>query len=71
MIGHMSSILAEHPEIFRSKRLLEECRSFINLPGGRAGAAPGAHDDMVMAMAVALAVRKELSLHPVRRRANP
>jgi hypothetical protein len=64
MVGHMSSLLAEHPEIFRSKRLLEECRSFINLPGGRAGAAPGAHDDMVMAMAMALAVRRDLSLHP-------
>ena len=56
----MNSLLVEKPELFRSKRLLEECRTFVNLPGGRTGAAPGAHDDLVMAMAIAQAVRREL-----------
>ncbi|MGA1983467.1 MAG: hypothetical protein ABSG84_13505 [Acidobacteriaceae bacterium] len=60
IIAHMNSLLVEKPEMFRSKRLLEECRTFVNLYGGRAGAAPGAHDDLVMAMAIAQSVRKEL-----------
>jgi hypothetical protein len=62
----MNSLLVERPQLFRSKRLLEECRTFINLPGARAGAAPGAHDDLVMAMAIAQSVRKQLQLHPTR-----
>ena len=44
---------SEHPELFRSKRLLEECRTFVTHPNGRTGAASGAHDDCVMAMAIA------------------
>lgn len=60
IVAHMNSLLVERPELFRSKRLLEECRTFVNLPGGRTGAAPGAHDDLVMAMAIAQAVRREL-----------
>lgn len=67
IVAGMSSLLVEKPELFRSKRLLEECRTFINLPGARAGAAPGAHDDLVMAMAIAHAVRRELQLHSPRR----
>ncbi len=60
IVAHMNSLLVEKPEMFRSKRLLEECRTFVNLPGGRTGAANGAHDDLVMAMAIAQSVRKEL-----------
>ena len=59
IVAHMNSLLVEKPEMFRSKRLLEECRTFVNLPGGRTGAANGAHDDLVMAMAIAQSVRKE------------
>ena len=60
IVGDMDALLAEQPEIFRSKRLLEECRTFVTHPGGRTGAIHGAHDDCVMAMAIAQAVRKEL-----------
>jgi hypothetical protein len=69
MIGLLSARLAEDPGMFRSKRLLEECRTFINHPGGRSAAASGAHDDCVMAMAIAHAVRAERmqsGLHRVR-----
>jgi hypothetical protein len=42
-----------------SKRLLGECRTFVSFAGGRTGAANGSHDDCLMAMAVAQAVRAE------------
>lgn len=58
MIENMAAILAERPELFRSPRLLEECRTFIRHADGSSGAADGAHDDCVMAMAVALEVRR-------------
>ena len=60
MVSRLGTLLAETPWLFRSRRLLEECRSFVTLTGGRTGAAPGAHDDCVMAMAVGHAVRAEL-----------
>jgi hypothetical protein len=42
-----------------SKRLLAECRTFVRGEYGRTGAASGAHDDLVMSMALAQAVRAE------------
>jgi hypothetical protein len=69
IVGDMGALLAEHPEIFRSKRLLEECRTFVTHPGGRTGAIHGAHDDCVMAMAIAQGVRKELRQRGRRRNA--
>jgi hypothetical protein len=50
----------DEPAKFMSKRLLCECRSFVRLPNGRTGARAGAHDDCVMAMAIALAARAEM-----------
>jgi hypothetical protein len=52
--------LSESPERFLSTRLLAECRTFVADERGRAAAAAGAHDDLVMAMAIAQAVRAEL-----------
>ncbi len=69
IVAHMNSLLVEKPTLFRSRRLLEECRTFVNLPGGHAGAANGAHDDLVMAMAIAQFVRKELLQSGKHRRA--
>jgi hypothetical protein len=57
MIGRMGVLLTESPEIFRSRRLLEECRTFVTRANGSSGAASGAHDDCLMAMAVAQGVR--------------
>jgi hypothetical protein len=49
------------PELFRSKRLLEECRTFVNHANGKPPARrSGTHDDCVMAFAIAQAVRREL-----------
>jgi hypothetical protein len=52
-------MLEQTPERFVSRRLLGECRTFVAGDRGRMGAAGGAHDDLVMAMAVAQAVRAE------------
>ena len=63
MVSRMGALLEEQPELLLSARLLEECRTFVSGPGGRTGAAPGAHDDCLMAMAVAQAVRSERLEH--------
>lgn len=60
MIARLGSLLLESPERFYSRRLLAECRTFVAAENGRTGAIGGAHDDLVMAMAVAHAVRAEL-----------
>jgi len=60
MISRMGALLVDSPWLFFSKRLLGECRTFVSMAGGRTGAANGAHDDCLMAMAVAQTVRAEL-----------
>jgi hypothetical protein len=60
MIARLDAALVEEPELFQSRRLLGECRSFVRLPNGNMGAQPGTHDDRVMAMAIGLAARAEL-----------
>jgi hypothetical protein len=60
MVSRMGALLVESPEMFLSRRLLAECRTFITQPGGGTGAAGGAHDDCLMAMAIAQAVRAEM-----------
>ncbi len=60
IVSDLNALLVERPGLFRSKRLLEECRTFVTHDNGRTGAANGAHDDCVMAFAIAQAVRKEM-----------
>ncbi len=57
MIENLAAALAEEPGLFRSPRLLNECRTFVRYADGNTGAAPGTHDDCVMATAIAWAVR--------------
>ncbi len=59
MIAGMGAALVDTPSLFLSERLLRECRAFVRGAGGNGGAAPGEHDDCVIAMALALAVLKE------------
>ena len=59
MVSRIGALLAEQPEMFHSRRLLEECRTFITVASGKMGAANGSYDDCLMAMAVAQAVRAE------------
>ena len=60
MLGALAAALVETPGIFYSRRLLQECRSFVRHRSGKIGANAGAHDDCVMAMAIALCVREEM-----------
>lgn len=64
----LAQMLSEAPEAFNSARLLEQCRSFCwTDSGGMAASGRGAsssdasgHDDLVIAMAIAVAVRAKL-----------
>jgi len=59
MIENLAAVLVEKPELFHSPRLLEEMKTFVRSGDGHTEAAEGAHDDCVMAMAIALGVRRE------------
>ena len=61
MIEKMADVLVESPELFVSSRLWNECRTFVRHKDGTTSAAPGTHDDCVMAMAIALAVRSVMA----------
>lgn len=55
MIEQFAAGLRREPNKFESRRLLQECKTFVRKEDGTASAANGAHDDLVMAMAVAMA----------------
>ena len=59
MIENLGAMMDEKPNLFVSERLLREMKTFVRHADGNPAAAEGAHDDCVMAMAVALAVRRE------------
>ncbi|MGA7107275.1 MAG: terminase [Terracidiphilus sp.] len=63
MLGKLDAALVEAPQCFLSKKLLAECRTFVRMRDGSTGARPGTHDDRVMALALALAVRAEIAGH--------
>lgn len=60
MVALLGVLLREAPERFQSRRLLGECRTFVSGERGATAAAAGAHDDLVMAMALGQAARAEL-----------
>ena len=60
MVARLGVLLTESPECFLSRRLLAECRTFVRGASGSTGAANGSHDDLVIAMAIAQAVRAEV-----------
>ena len=68
MIENLAAVVMAKPELFHSPRLMEELKTFVRHSDGHAAAAEGAHDDCVMAMAIAMAVRREDAGRGVRRR---
>jgi len=66
MLENLATLLSQAPFLFLSPRLLEECRSFVRHADGTCAAAAGAHDDTVMAMAIAQQVRTEVRVKPPR-----
>jgi len=59
-LGQLGAALVDQPERFQSRRLLSECRSFVRGTDGSTGACAGTHDDLVMAMAIGLAARRQI-----------
>lgn len=59
LVEGLVAVMMAKPELFVSARLWNECRTFARTVSGRPEAAPGNHDDCVMAMGIALAVREE------------
>ena len=58
-VAKLESLVREAPKCIMSPRLLAECRTFVSRRDGKMGASAGSHDDLVMAMAIAEAVRVE------------
>jgi terminase large subunit-like protein len=58
MIENLAAVLVAEPALFQSRLLLNEFRTFVRHADGNSGASVGSHDDCVMAMAIALAVRR-------------
>jgi len=58
-LNGLRDLVDNQPALFGSHRFLGECRTFVRDRKGKCGAAPGTHDDTVMAMAIAQAVRGE------------
>ena len=58
MIERLAATLTETPGLFQSRRLLNEMRTFVRRVDGSSGAVAGSHDDCVLAMAIAMAVRE-------------
>jgi hypothetical protein len=69
MIENLAAVLIVQPELFRSARLLGELKTFVRHADGHGAGAEGTHDDCVMAMAIALAVRREDAGRVSKRRA--
>jgi len=59
MVNWLVTLFGQEPQLFQSERLLRECRAFVRRDDGSGEAAPGAHDDAVIAMAIAQAVRRQ------------
>ncbi|MEZ2347377.1 terminase [Terriglobus sp. RCC_193] len=61
MLSGLAVLLPASRSLFRSGRLLAEMRSFVVDERGRAAAAVGCHDDLVMSMAIAQGVRARMT----------
>ena len=60
LVAELVEFAKDHMACFQSRRLLQQMRSFIRRYNGRTEAAPGEHDDAVMAMGIALWVRENV-----------
>jgi hypothetical protein len=57
LLEQVERLLLEHAECVMSARLLREMKTFVRDARGRTGAAQGQHDDLVMALGIALVAR--------------
>ena len=57
LVAELRAMLADAPSVFQSRRLLEEMRAYAYDASGGMAAPEGLHDDLLMAMGIALVVR--------------
>lgn len=62
ILAELVEIVREHAEWLSDRATLEEMLTFVRSPQGRPEAQPGAHDDCVMALAIAYHARGQLLL---------
>lgn len=59
MIANLVALMREHLELIHDRATLEEMLTFVRSEKGRAEAQNGAHDDLVMALAIAYYIREQ------------
>ena len=57
IISELVGLVREHPDLFNDVNTLEEMLTFVRNESGKAEAQEGAHDDLIMALAIAYYVR--------------
>lgn len=62
ILNHLIELVREHTEFFNDKSTLEEMLTFIRNEKGRLEAKNGAHDDLVMALAIAYEGLNQVSM---------
>lgn len=63
IISELVKLVREDVDIFNDKSTLEEMLSFVRNDRGKPEAAPGAHDDLVMAIAIAHRIKEQVFVH--------
>ncbi|MDO4809981.1 MAG: hypothetical protein Q4A04_08490 [Eubacteriales bacterium] len=61
ILGTLQTYVKESPDIFKSEELMREMLTFVRNRDMRPEAAPGKHDDLVMAAAICLYIRDQQS----------
>lgn len=59
VLSMLQSIMNDNPELINDKETLEEMLTFVRNEKGRPEAQQGAHDDLVMALAIAYYIREQ------------
>lgn len=62
ILAQLQSIINDHTELINDKETLEEMLTFVRNEKGRPEAQEGAHDDLVMALAIAHYIRSQQSM---------
>lgn len=63
IISELVTLVREHKEIFNDKETLEEMLTFVRNEKGRPEAQQGAHDDLIMALAIAHYIKEQVKLN--------
>ena len=60
IISELVTLVRDHPEIFNDKQTLEEMLTFVRNKKGRPEAQNGAHDDLIMGLAIAHYIKSQV-----------